>query len=200
MTRPDWLRSADQKPPVPPAVQAEACDVLFVCTGNICRSAYGHLLLAKARPDLVVRSAGIGALVGKGIDPPMGRYLPADQTWPTHVARQATVPILRASSLILAMEDHHVAWVIETSPSSGTRTFTMRQLVRLVQDNPPPGPLPANRLARRYSAAAGEVGPDDGIADPYRRSEARYQQSAQQIDEALAVLAPLIDPSEDDVM
>lgn len=196
MSRPQWLRQASQPAPEISPATAEACDVLFVCTGNICRSAYGELQLAAKRPDLTVRSAGIGAVIGADVDPPMAALLPADRSWPTHRARQATVPILTASSLILAMEDHHVTWVMETAPASATRTFTLRQLARLIQTDPPPSALAANQLAKRYATAAGEVQPGDGIADPYRRSKERYAQAGAEIDAALSVIAPLLQPTE----
>lgn len=196
MTRPDWLRARGNAQVNPGLKRSPACDVLFVCTGNICRSAYAHLQLANARADLTVASAGIGALVGNDIDPPMGSFLSPDHQWPPHSARQATVPILAGSSLILAMEDHHVAWIIETAPASATRTFTLRQLSRLMNTDPPPSPLPANLLAKRYAAAAGEVQEGDGIADPYRRSQERYAQAAAEIDAALRVITPLLEPTE----
>lgn len=196
MSRPQWLRQPSQPAPEISSPRAEACDVLFVCTGNICRSAYGELRLADLRPDLTVGSAGIGAVIGADVDRPMAALLPPDRNWPAHSARQATVPILMASSLILAMEDHHVAWIIETAPASATRTFTLRQLARLVAADPPPSALPANLLAKRYAQAAGEVHEGDGIDDPYRRSQQRYAQAAAEIDAALSVIAPLLQPTE----
>ncbi|MDO5727420.1 MAG: hypothetical protein Q4Q03_05815, partial [Bowdeniella nasicola] len=182
MSRPRWLRPSERGLQPQATVANDGYDVLFVCTGNICRSAYADLRLAQRRPDLRVGSAGIGALSGHDIDRPMRDYLPADISWPPHEARQATTPILQSSSLILAMEDVHVAWIIETVPAVATRTFTLRQLARLLQEQPPDAPTSAGELARRYAKAAGEVQSEDGIADPYRRSQSRYARSVHQID------------------
>lgn len=188
MSRPEWLRPSERGPKPRSASANYECDVLFVCTGNICRSAYAELRLADRRADLRVGSAGIGALSGHDIDEPMGRFLPSDVDWPRHKARQATIPILQGSSLILAMEEVHIDWIIETAPTVATRTFTLRQLARLLQEDPPGSPLSAAELSRRYAKKAGEVQPEDGIADPYRRSQSRYASSVEQIDEALAVV------------
>jgi protein-tyrosine phosphatase len=42
--------------------------ILVLCEGNICRSPMAEGLLAAGLPDMSVRSAGLGALVGKPAD------------------------------------------------------------------------------------------------------------------------------------
>ena len=42
--------------------------VLVVCIGNICRSPVGERVLQAELPDMVVASAGLGALIGYRAD------------------------------------------------------------------------------------------------------------------------------------
>ena len=39
-------------------------EVLVLCIGNICRSPMAQALLAREQPSLLVRSAGLAAVVG----------------------------------------------------------------------------------------------------------------------------------------
>ncbi len=83
--------------------------VLFVCSGNICRSPMAEALLAhrlRARGvPATVESAGIAALVGRAADPDAVRLMRArglDLTG--HRARQITPELIRAFELIIVME------------------------------------------------------------------------------------------------
>ena len=42
--------------------------ILVVCVGNICRSPIGEALLQQQHPNLIVKSAGLSALVDEGAD------------------------------------------------------------------------------------------------------------------------------------
>lgn len=189
MSRPSWLRSAKTSSLVEKPGLAKNFDILFICTGNICRSAYAHLRLQHSRPDISVGSAGIGALVGNDIDRTMGTYLPTDVRWPRHHAQQLTPPLLEASDLILPMEEVHVDWIAETLPRAANKTIPLRTLGRLLRQQPPAGPRTACELAQHYSGITDMALTEaDAIADPYRRSERIYQQAVAQIDEALELL------------
>ena len=62
----------------PPVTAGRPFTVLAVCTGNICRSpAVERLLVAELGPgsDVHVVSAGVGAVVGAPISPPMAALL-----------------------------------------------------------------------------------------------------------------------------
>ena len=50
--------------------------MLFVCTGNVCRSPMAeYLLRAEAGAALAVTSAGMQALIGEPMDPPSAAVL-----------------------------------------------------------------------------------------------------------------------------
>ena len=80
--------------------------VLMVCVGNICRSPMAEMLLRARLTEqgTVVASAGVGALVGHGVDPQvqrlmMERGLDASM----HRARQLSSEMALNSDLILTM-------------------------------------------------------------------------------------------------
>ncbi len=92
--------------------------ILFVCTGNTCRSPMAEALLrdaAAARSlDVVVSSAGAGAWDGAPVSE--GAYLVGLENGldlSNHRARLLTREIVRSADLILVMSGHHLARVAE---------------------------------------------------------------------------------------
>ena len=83
-------------------------NVLIICIGNICRSPIGEALLAvavqKTHPEVVVSSAGLGALVGRPADPVSQELMQArGLDISAHRARQTTPELIFGSDLILTM-------------------------------------------------------------------------------------------------
>jgi protein-tyrosine phosphatase len=153
--------------------------VLFVCTGNICRSPLGERMFRSriGVPTLHVASAGTGALVGYGIDGPSGLVLGEyGVSAEGHFARALTREIVHAADLILTAQSTHRTIVLNAEPALFRRTFTMREFARLGTDlGPIIGPPSDDELLRervaRVSAQRGTVAPPDAgtdeIGDPY---------------------------------
>lgn len=80
-------------------------NILVVCIGNICRSPMAEVLLQQALPGRVVRSAGLGALVGKGADP-HSIALMAEQGIDLngHVAQQISQSLVSDADVIFVMD------------------------------------------------------------------------------------------------
>ena len=57
--------------------------ILFVCTANICRSAWAEARAQQLLPGYRIASAGTHALRGRGIDPTMAQTLPAGVAQPS---------------------------------------------------------------------------------------------------------------------
>ncbi len=91
--------------------------ILVVCVGNICRSPTGERLLKHYQPALTVKSAGLGALVGKGADATATSVAEDHQlSLAGHSARQITGRMCREYDLILVMEKRHIAALCEIAP------------------------------------------------------------------------------------
>jgi protein-tyrosine phosphatase len=159
--------------------------ILFICTGNICRSpAAERLFAAGLRGDaqVGVSSAGTLGLTGHGIDRPTAlalRELGVDPDG--HTARRLSAPIVTAADLILTASAEHRAAVLHEQPLKLNRSFTLREFQRLAASLPAAesgGLAPAtDELRARVALIAAErglhspvaAGADD-IADPFGAS------------------------------
>ncbi|MEW6765786.1 MAG: low molecular weight protein-tyrosine-phosphatase [Pseudomonadota bacterium] len=94
--------------------------ILVICTGNICRSPVGEVLLRARLPeDFEVRSAGVGALVGNPADPASiawseQRGASLDQ----HRGQQLDQDLVHWADLILVMEKRHVEDIASRHPTA----------------------------------------------------------------------------------
>lgn len=87
-------------------------NILVVCIGNICRSPMAEVLLQQAFPGRVVRSAGLGALVGRGADP-HSVALMAEQgiDLTGHVAQQISQALVSDADVIFVMDTEQKQYV-----------------------------------------------------------------------------------------
>jgi len=111
-------------------------NILFVCTGNICRSPFAEglfneLVEKKGVQNLAARSAGLFALPGN-----QATYL-AQQVaaeykvnLAEHQARLVTAELTACSDLILAMEKHHWDSVVTHFPETSDRVRLLRHFAR----------------------------------------------------------------------
>lgn len=93
--------------------------LLVVCTGNICRSPVGEALLRRELTDCRVTSAGLGALVGEGVEPRARRLAEADGLDVSgHVARQLDAAMVREADLLLVMSESQRLAIAERYPTA----------------------------------------------------------------------------------
>ena len=111
--------------------------VLFVCTGNICRSPTAErLAVAYAEQhgilDFTAFSAGTRAVIGHPIHPEAAHVLEqsgADAS--NFAARQLKPKIAAAADLIITMTSAHRDIVLEAAPRQLQRTFTLTEASHL---------------------------------------------------------------------
>lgn len=110
--------------------------ILFVCTGNICRSPTAERLaiaMAAERgiPDVTASSAGTRAVIGHPMHPDAARVLQDLNGDPTgFVARQLTPKVALSADLVLTMTLEHLDVVLEMAPRLLHRTFTLTEAAR----------------------------------------------------------------------
>lgn len=148
--------------------------ILFVCTGNICRSPLAEAAAAVALTGyfgvedlttvgLEVASSGTHGLTGHPATDEMqlvGAELGLDLS--NHRATRLDRPLVEASSLILAMEDEHLAWLRRRYPDGRAALLGEAPI-----DDPYGRDLTAYRRAAReiVSGVAGRIPDMVALAD-----------------------------------
>jgi protein-tyrosine phosphatase len=178
--------------------------VLFVCTGNICRSAAAELLWsarssALPQPLPPAYSAGTRAVSGRPVHPWTAAALDRRGV-PTagFAASRLSGDDVTRADLVLTMTTRHREAVLALDPRSLRRTFTLREAGRLASALPHDllaGAHPDDRLARLADALADvraihrPGARDSDITDPIE-GPARVHATA--VDDVARALDPLI--------
>jgi protein-tyrosine phosphatase len=188
--------------------------LLYVCTGNICRSPFAeiltrHLLVGRlggrAAAGFHVSSAGVTAVVGSGMYPDS-----RDQLAPWRLdgvaaerftARQLRSAMIAESDLVLGASTRHRSAVVDRNHAGLPITFSILEFARLARAVDP-AELPQEPVARAHALVEaarmqrGLVPPDgsDSVADPMGRSLRAHQEAAAQIREAVQAIVDVIAP------
>lgn len=183
--------------------------ILFVCTGNICRSPMAErLLLARLAASggrrVTIASAGTRAVVGWPMDDAAATVLrELGGSAEGHVARQLTAEMLGSTDLVLTASADHRARILRETPALMRRAFTMREFARLGADVDAVA-VHADRLAlvetiRHVADRRGQVAPvepaEDEIGDPYGASLDVMRTCGAQIRQAVDGIARLLGAS-----
>lgn len=165
---------------------AEPFRVLFVCTANICRSAYADVAARAGAPKGVeFGSAGTSALVGQPIDPPMAEQLQGIGRPAEHRARQLTKGLADEADLILAMTSEHRRYILDVWPGLAQKTFVLGHAARVTAQLSEP--VPRTELAELLWANR-TVDESDDVRDPYNQGVEAAEFAASTIDSYLEVL------------
>jgi protein-tyrosine phosphatase len=184
-------------PPDPRSGPAEPFGVLFVCTGNICRSPTAEALARRELArypgvPLEVSSAGSHALEG---NPAASRSMLAASTrgasLERHFARELTRRRVRSAGLVLCMAAEHRPFVLSYDRSAANRTFLLATFARVAGQWDWPAGSPAELVALAAEHAQ-ELDGDD-IDDPLGHPAEAYAACAERLDGLVTpVIAALV--------
>ncbi len=142
--------------------------ILFVCTGNVCRSPIAEYILKKKIDDdnLPFRTASAGVLQDGMIISANSSalLLEAGIDATDHISRRLTETIIRDSWLILTMEDKHKEFFAKKFPQYGHKVFTLLEF----------------------------CGGEGDIADPYQESIEKYKIAYNIIEENINCLIDIL--------
>ena len=171
--------------------------VLFVCTGNICRSPTAEALARRELErypgvPLQVSSAGSHALEG---NPAASRSMLAASSrgasLERHFARELTRRRVRSAGLILCMAAEHRPFVLSYDRSAADRTFLLASFARVASEWDWLATSPADLVA--LAAEHAQVRDGDDIEDPLGQAAEAYAACAERLDGLVTpVIAALV--------
>ena len=166
-------------------------EALFVCTGNIARSASGeviskHLAAEYGLEDKwIFSSAGTGALVGHGVYEHVANELIERGYNPEGFAsRQLNGQIVENATIILVAEKVHADWIVREWPQHHAKIKLLKQVARIREDA-----RRAEPLSYLYSHGARPLD-SDKLEDPYRRGPAAAKVAVDEVEQSLRMILP----------
>jgi protein-tyrosine phosphatase len=173
--------------------------ILFVCSGNRCRSPFAEAVFKRACRNDWIDASSVGTLDYEGLEPPdemikAGWRFDIDLSG--HLSRHIRHALVRHPDLLLGMSLGHIASGVD-SGADPAKSFTLREFLRLApRDN---GPATSEEQAREIVAEAHRrrlegplFSPLDEIRDPMGGPPAGYRSLAEALDIAIRELAKLL--------
>lgn len=179
--------------------------ILFVCTGNICRSPVAAELWRMRSPRLrsSLASAGTAAVHDGRVPEVLQQLMRLEGGGVSgHRGRQIDPAMISGADLILTMTKDQRRRVAHESPPAVRRTYTLLELTRLTRglthdDLPPRGDDPGLsellRLAERQRRIQLDPSAEDDVPDPYGRSKRIYRSVLRQLDAAVRALTSIVE-------
>jgi sulfate adenylyltransferase len=164
--------------------------VLFVCTANICRSAYAEVVARQVAPaGLTFASAGVRGRVAEPMEPLMAAQATArGASTESFRSQSLSMSMVDEADVVLTAESLHRRVILEERPVAMRKAFTFGQFVRGLDELDGWG---ADVVDQVRSRAATSTVADD-VADPYRRGPEAFEVAAAEIDRLLGRILPAL--------
>jgi protein-tyrosine phosphatase len=174
-------------------------EILFVCTGNRCRSPIAEEQLRQLSKGLPVKVGSVG-LLDLGLAPALpevlevGRSVGLDLS--SHRARHLASVDLSNVDLLVGLERSHVAAAVVEAEVPYEKAFTLKEIVRLLRSvDPPREASDSVQRARALVRAAHELRqkdtafvPGEDIEDPFGGPRQAYVEMAHTVGELCRAL------------
>jgi protein-tyrosine phosphatase len=179
--------------------------VLFVCTGNLCRSPSAEKLLARrlsefGPSDVRVESAGTS---GTKLEVPSDLRRESasfGMDLSSHVARRVDAGTVARADMVIGMERSHVREVVLADPPAFGKAFTLREIVRRGRQS---GPRISGQSLAEWLTQIGEErrhvdlmgdSPLDDIPDPMGGRAKDYRVMLNELEMLTGTLHSLVWP------
>jgi low molecular weight protein-tyrosine phosphatase len=182
-----------------PVSESRSFKILFLCTGNRCRSPVAQGFLARASRGLPVEVSSAG-LLDLGPAPALPEVVKAagelGLAVTDHRARSLDKLSLDGFDLVIGLERSHVAVAVVERGVPFERAFTLGELVRLLGEVGPPSSEP-DLVARARAAVArahearktARFVPGEDVSDPFGGPQEGYVKMVRDLDRLCSSLA-----------
>lgn len=104
--------------------------ILFICTGNTCRSPMAEAIARKLDKNLEVKSAGLFAVQGSDISPFAKEVLQENDIVHQHQSTPFTKEVADWADLILTMTKSHKDYIVGQYPDLRHKVFSLKEFVK----------------------------------------------------------------------
>lgn len=172
--------------------------IMFVCTGNICRSPIGELLMKHylAGTSVVVDSAGTHGLTNHVIDPFSKELMNEVGIASSDFrSRRLTADMAQSADLILCFEREQLKDIKTLAPTMGRRAFLLSDFANISSACAERGLVKGTTVPKRLESiiamaprVAGFIPDAADIEDPHRKSFDVFERACEETNTAIVTI------------